>query len=209
MSNAPQPRSIPALPQKAMVNAAAPTAVEASERRRRLQNLVTQHLDRTARIIRVLGAPVGELEDLVQQAFSITASRLPDIERGKESAFLVETAVRLAANARRVQARGREIPTASFVEMADTRPSAEDLSDQRRAMEVLDRVLHEMDEDLTTVFVLCEVEQMTMADVAALLRVPAGTIASRLRRAREDFATRLRRFGLGEVAATGRKGTPR
>lgn len=205
MSNAPQPRSTLALSQQGTVNA----TVDASERQRRLQSLVTQDLDRTARIIRVLGAPAGELEDLVQQAFSITAGRLPDIELGKESAFLVETAVRLAANARRVQARGREIPTDNLVEIPDDRPSAEDLSDHRRAMEVLDRVLHQMDEDLATVFVLCEVEQMTMADVAALLSVPAGTIASRLRRAREDFTTRLRRLGLGKTAAGGGKGARR
>jgi len=41
--------------------------------------------------------------------------------------------------------------------------------------------------DLRTVFILSELEGMTMPEVAALLEVPVGTAASRLRRAREAF----------------------
>jgi RNA polymerase sigma-70 factor (ECF subfamily) len=179
--------------------------VNAPGREVRLSVLVTDHLDRAARIVRALGAPAEELEDLVHQAFSITAARLVDIDAGKESAFLVETAVRLAANARRRRARGREVPTAELPDVADDRPSPEELSDQRRALRLLDRVLDQMDEELCTVLVLCEIEQMTMADVAAAIRVPTGTVASRLRRARADFHDRVHRLGLDGAATGGRR----
>lgn len=167
-----------------------------TRRDQRLHLLVTDHLDRAARIIRAMGARPEEIEDLVHQAFSITATRLSDIQPGKESSFLVETAVRLAANARRGRFRSREISTANMPDVVDQRPSPEELSEQRRAWEILDGVLDGLDEDLRSVFVLCEIEQMTMADVSGVIGIPPGTVASRLRRAREDFQVSVRRLGL-------------
>ena len=51
-------------------------------------------------------------------------------------------------------------------------------------------VLEQMEEDLRTVFVLCEVEELSSGEVAEALGIPVGTVKSRLRRAREDFAVR-------------------
>jgi RNA polymerase sigma-70 factor (ECF subfamily) len=44
------------------------------------------------------------------------------------------------------------------------------------------------------VFVLFELEGMTMAEIATSLDVPPGTVASRLRRARELFAAAVSRI---------------
>ena len=63
-----------------------------------------------------------------------------------------------------------------------------------RAFDVLDALLDGLDEDLRQVFVLYEIEDMTMAAIAELLKVPPGTVASRLRRAREQFQERASRF---------------
>jgi RNA polymerase sigma-70 factor (ECF subfamily) len=41
--------------------------------------------------------------------------------------------------------------------------------------------------DLRAVFVLFELDQVTMAEIAEILDIPAGTVASRLRRARVAF----------------------
>ena len=43
-------------------------------------------------------------------------------------------------------------------------------------------------------FVLYELEELTMAEIARTLELPAGTIASRLRRAREAFEELSRRL---------------
>jgi RNA polymerase sigma-70 factor, ECF subfamily len=163
----------------------------------RLAALVEQHLDLAARVVRNLGALRGEVEDLVQQAFAITAARLDDIEPGKERAFLVQTAVRLAANARRTRARSREVTTGLMPEVADARPTPDQLSDQHRALRLLDGLLDSMELDLRAVFVLYEIEELTMAEIAVALQIPAGTVASRLRRARADFLARTRALGLG------------
>ena len=59
--------------------------------------------------------------------------------------------------------------------------------DHQRAIDLMGRILDGMTLDLRTVFVLSELEGMTMPEVAALLEIPVGTAASRLRRAREAF----------------------
>ncbi len=41
-------------------------------------------------------------------------------------------------------------------------------------------------------FVLYELEGLKMADIAGLLEIPPGTVASRLRRAREEFHAQAR-----------------
>jgi DNA-directed RNA polymerase specialized sigma24 family protein len=44
------------------------------------------------------------------------------------------------------------------------------------------------------VFVLCQIEELTVAQAAALQRIPIGTAASRLRRARRNVEERVKRF---------------
>jgi RNA polymerase sigma-70 factor (ECF subfamily) len=57
--------------------------------------------------------------------------------------------------------------------------------------QLLDRVLDRMDESLRVVFVLYEFEEMNMSEIADVLEIPRGTVASRLRRARGDFRERV------------------
>jgi RNA polymerase sigma-70 factor (ECF subfamily) len=175
------------------------------EQRRRLTALVDGHLDATGRILRHLGAPPDELEDLLQQAFAIVAARLGDIEPGKERAFLIETAVRLAASARRLRARSREVVSGQLPDLPDGAPSPEDLSERSRALHLLDRILDQMHQDLRCVFVLFEIEEMTMAEIANVLELPPGTVASRLRRARDEFLERVRRAGVSRSAPPPRR----
>jgi RNA polymerase sigma-70 factor (ECF subfamily) len=64
----------------------------------------------------------------------------------------------------------------------------------REARRVLDQILDGLSEDLRAVFLLYELEGQTMAEIASILGTPMGTVASRLRRAREEFQTAARRF---------------
>ena len=57
------------------------------------------------RLLRRLGAPEREADDLAQDVFIVAARRLEAIEQGRERAFLVGTAVRVASQARRSRAR--------------------------------------------------------------------------------------------------------
>jgi RNA polymerase sigma-70 factor (ECF subfamily) len=164
----------------------------------RLRALVDRHMDLAGRIIRNLGIADCDVDDVLQQAFSVTADRLDDIAPGKERAFLIQTAIRLCASARRARALSRETATDELPDVSDGRPSPEELSDLAGKRRMLDGVLGGMDLDLRSVFVLYEVEEMTMAEIATVLQLPAGTVASRLRRAREDFLGRVHRLRLAE-----------
>jgi RNA polymerase sigma-70 factor (ECF subfamily) len=70
---------------------------------------------------------------------------------------------------------------------ADPTRSEQRAADRRTALELLDRVLACMDQELVLVFVLYEVEGLSTPELAELLDVPLGTAASRLRRARQAF----------------------
>lgn len=164
---------------------------------RRLRALFDDNFDFVGRVVRNLGVPPSEIDDVLERTFSSAASRLADIEAGRERAFLVQAAVRWTANARRARARIREIAVDAVPDVPDLGVSAEERTDSRRAAAVLDELLGAMEVDLRAVFVLDEIEEMSRSEIATVLGIPEGTVASRLRRAREDFAGRLARWKLG------------
>jgi RNA polymerase sigma-70 factor (ECF subfamily) len=164
----------------------------------RLRAIVDDHFGFVARSLRGLGVVDADVDDAAQQVFLVVARRLAEIERGREASFLFQTALRIASRSRRGRARRREAGD-DDIEVVDQRASPEELIDQRRARAMLDRVLEDMDDELRAVFVLYEIEEMTSPQIADLLEIPLGTVASRLRRAREDFHARARRFAKGGV----------
>jgi RNA polymerase sigma-70 factor (ECF subfamily) len=160
----------------------------------RLRSLVTDHFDFVWRSLVRLGVPRPDAEDALQQVFLVASRRLDAIAVGSERAFLFGTALRLASRARRTHQRRREVLGGEGVEPLDPAPSVEDRIDHARARAALEAILDAMPLDLRTVFVLYELEQVTMAEIATILELPAGTVASRLRRAREQFQAATRRL---------------
>lgn len=167
------------------------SVVSPSEKDERLRRLVDQYIDFVARVLRNAGTPESELDDDLQRTFITAANRLDDIRRGAEKSFLLQIALRVAAHARRTLARRREVPSDDPPEIMETLATPEQLTDQRQARAMLDRVLDQMDIDLRTVFVLHEFEELNMSEIANVLEIPRGTVASRLRRARLEFRERV------------------
>ena len=159
----------------------------------RLRAMVDAHIDAIARVLRRLGVPESDVDDGVQQVFLTASRRLAEIEEHAEKAFLFRIALHVAMHARRSLARRREDPVED-VFVVDAAPSAEEMIDRQRAAKILEHVLDAMQEDIRVVFVLFEIEQLTVAEIAALVEIPEGTVASRLRRAREDFRERMKRL---------------
>jgi RNA polymerase sigma-70 factor, ECF subfamily len=175
-----------------MRNQALPALAAADERR--FSQIVARNVDFIWRCLRRMGIPSVDVDDAVQQVFLVAAAKLATIVPGSERAFLFATASRIAANARRsVQRRHDAIDHLRQAETWDS-PTQEELSDQLRARLLLDRILSEMTAELREVFVLFELEELAVAEVAELLAIPIGTVGSRLRRAREEFHERARRL---------------
>lgn len=152
-----------------------------------LAALVEAHADFVWRSLRRLGVPEAVVDDETQRVFMIAQSKLPHIAPGRERAFLFGVAMNVAAHARRTVARRREVNEEQLVGLVDPRPLPDAELDERRARALLDEVLDTMSIELRTVFVLFELEELSMAEIADVLEIPPGTVASRLRRAREEF----------------------
>ncbi len=157
----------------------------------RLRGMVDEHLEFVARVLRNAGTPQADVDDEVQRTFIIAARRLDDVRIGAEKSFLFRIALNLAAHVRRTLARRREVSGDEAPERVESLATPEQLTDRKRMRELLDRVLDQMDGNLRDVFVLHEFEEMNMSEIAGVLGIPRGTVASRLRRARADFRERV------------------
>jgi RNA polymerase sigma-70 factor (ECF subfamily) len=117
----------------------------------------------------------------------IVWQKLNDIRPHAERAFVIQTALRIASRSRRTQSRRREVDADGLAALSSGLPGAEELVDGQRARELFDSLLLELPDDLRTVFVLFEVEELSSAEIGEALGLPQGTVKSRLRRAREEF----------------------
>jgi RNA polymerase sigma-70 factor (ECF subfamily) len=152
----------------------------------RVRAVVDAHHDALWRFLRRMGVPEAHVEDAVQQVLLVFARRAADVDEGSERPFLFSTAHRVASDVRRKALRDREVVDGeALLQHADPAPDAEGQLGDKELRRCLDRVLDGLAPDLRAVFVLAEIEEMTMAEVSQLLSIPPGTVASRLRRARE------------------------
>jgi RNA polymerase sigma-70 factor, ECF subfamily len=169
-------------------------APRGQDRSLRLRELIERHYDFVWRSLRRFGVPAADAEDAAQEVFVSAARRVDDIEPGRERGFLYRTAVHHAAHAHRARARRREVVGEPLDERPDAAPDPEQLLEGARALAAFHRAIGEIEIDARAVFILYELEQHTMAEIAELLELPAGTVASRLRRARATFVESARRL---------------
>jgi RNA polymerase sigma-70 factor (ECF subfamily) len=154
------------------------------------------------RVLRRSGLHPADADEVAQDVFWVFAQRAADVPEYAERSFLISVALRVASDRRRSKWNRRvNVPLEPEAYASDALLPDEVLArDRKRA--ILDEALEELDEAHREVFVLFELEQMTREEVAEALSIPAGTVASRLRRAREVFhaaaerlQARARRFG--------------
>jgi RNA polymerase sigma-70 factor (ECF subfamily) len=164
-----------------------------AERSPRLARLIQEQFGFVWRLLRRIGVAESDADDAAQQVFIAASRRIGDIRPGSERAFLFSTALHVGSRVRRSRVRKKEDFGVALDEQTDPAPALEELVDRRRARALLDALLEEMPLELRVIFVLYEIEQLTSSEIAEVVGVPAGTVASRLRRAREDFAARVTR----------------
>jgi RNA polymerase sigma-70 factor (ECF subfamily) len=159
----------------------------------RLTALVESQFSLVWRSLRRLGLSEADADDATQQVFVVAGRKLDQIESGRERAFLVGVAVRVARDTRRSQRRQRILPDADPDDHLDSQPTPDRALENRQFVELLDVLLEGLDPSARAVFVLYEVQELTMAEIAEALKIPAGTVASRLRRGRNEFKAALMR----------------
>jgi RNA polymerase sigma-70 factor (ECF subfamily) len=151
-----------------------------------------QYFDFVWANLRRLGIPSAHLEDAVQELFIVVHRRLGEFAgRSSMKTWLAGIAWRIASEHRRHESRkggGTPVPDTLVAPGRDPLGAAMHAESVRQ----LDALLNELDEDKRVVFVLAELEQMSVPEIAQALDVNMNTVYSRLRAARMIFDDVLR-----------------
>lgn len=162
--------------------------------------MVEAHFDLLWRSARRLGLDAGRAEDVAQKAFVIASEKIDSIELGKERAFLLGVVSKLSSDARKSAFYRSSVFSPEMMERAmDTRSRPESRLAEKELRGLLDAAIGSLDEDLRTVFVLSQIEDLSQPEIADALSIPMGTVASRLRRAKEELREQLRTWTDREV----------
>ncbi len=145
--------------------------------------------------LRSLGVLASDVDDAFQEVFVVIHRRLGEFEDrgGSLRAWVYGICVRVALRARSRRSAAREIASDDVPESVDPMTPAEHLS-ERQAREILNMILDEIDDEKRQVFVLYELEELSMQEVAQSLECPVQTAYSRLRAAREAVDAAVRRY---------------
>lgn len=154
------------------------------------KELVENHYEFIWRLLRRMGLGPADADDATQQVFMVTLLPEPKlIQPGSERSFLYGVAINVCREFRRKHVAGsRHDPSSLEAQVAPDSPLRD--VENRQAWQQLQQVLAAMSEDVRTTFVLFELEGLTVPEIAELVSVPIGTVASRLRRGREVFHER-------------------
>ncbi len=170
-----------------------PSSTQAIERDALFERIFDAEYDYVHHSLRRLGVQQRDLEDLAHDVFVAVYGNLSRYDETRPiKPWLFAFAFRLASDYRRL-ARHR---TALGVEPDDvvaSQPSAEDTAIDRQTARLVDRALDGLPLEQRAVFVMYEIDETSMKDVAETLEIPVNTAYSRLRLARAAFAEAVRR----------------
>jgi RNA polymerase sigma-70 factor (ECF subfamily) len=157
--------------------------------------LFSEHAPFVLRVMRHLGVAPADLNDQSQEVFVAVFQGLAGFEgRSSERTWIYGICVRVASNYRRRAYVRRERAVSEPPEQSSSADQHAELEQARGAAE-LGRLLDCLDADKREVFVLYEIEELPMKDVAAACDCPLQTAYSRLRAARRILLERLQQEG--------------
>lgn len=152
--------------------------------------------------VRRLGVDDEAVDDVVQEVFVIIHSRLHTLQQPDSLRSWVYGVVRRTVSGYH---RARRAKGAHGLEVAmvdETLPATQltpfEQSEHNDQMQLLAKLLAELDEAKREVFVLAELEEMTVPEIAQALEIPLNTAYSRLRTARQAFEQALARHAARE-----------
>ncbi len=164
--------------------------------------LVTKYQRKLGRLLSRFIRDPSEVEDVTQEAFIKAYRALPGF-RG-DSAFytwLYRIGINTAKN--HLVAMGRRAPTSTEMdaEEAENLESGDQLRDlntpenqmmSRQVGDTVNQTLQELPEELRTAITLREIEGLSYEEIATVMQCPVGTVRSRIFRAREAVAAKLK-----------------
>ncbi len=144
-------------------------------------------------VLAKLGVASADLPDVCQEVFVVVHRKLVDFDgRTSLRSWIYGICVRTASTYRRAMRGRKERPAFPMPEPHAPARQDEDV-ERHRARECLRLVLDGLDDERRAVFVLYELEELTMKEVAEALGCPLQTAYSRLYTAREAVTLAFRR----------------
>ena len=145
------------------------------------------------RSLRRLGVAERDVEDLAHEVFLAVHGALHQYDPARPiRPWLFAFCFRVASHYRR-KAR-REVIDETTAELEDFSEGADALVDRERRRRLVLLALDGVDLERRAVFVLHELDGVTCEQIARTLDIPVGTVYSRLRVAREEFAAKVKRL---------------
>ena len=158
--------------------------------------IVRRHNSRLHRVARSVVRDQAEAEDVVQEAYLRAFSHLSSF-RGASSLSTWLTRITLNEALGRVRRRSltmaashadldvvRDEDAVALLPFGRTPPTPEAMLEERQLRELLDKAVHDLPEPFRCVFVLRNVDDLSIDDIARRLSLKPQTVKTRLHRAR-------------------------
>ena len=151
------------------------------------------------RTARRKGVAPESVEDVCQEVFVVVHRRVQDDEgRSSLKTWVFGVLENVVRTHRRSLARTspghRSLgPLVALEDLADRQPRLDEWVALRETELLAQRILNGMDDAKHIVFVLAEIEELGLGEVATAIGIPRSTVVARLRAARADFAAGVKR----------------
>lgn len=156
-----------------------------------------QYFDFVWSSARHLGIANEAIDDVVQEVFIVIHERLPTLQQPESLRSWIYGVVRRVASGHRRSHKLYQVRGAEVAQLAEpgvrTPTTPQQVAEQNAQVQLLQSLLSELDEPKREVFVLAELQEMSVPEIALALEIPVNTAYSRLRAARLAFEAGLAR----------------
>jgi RNA polymerase sigma-70 factor (ECF subfamily) len=155
-----------------------------------------EHFDYVWNSLRHCGVRPADLEDLAHEVFFRVHERIDAYDPARPIRPWLFAFVYRVASAHRRLARHRAEVLDDRVDAPDGGVGAEEILIRRQDGELAAQALDAVDLDRRAVFLLHEIDEVPIPQVAEALGIPTATAYSRLRLARQEFNVAVKRLRL-------------
>jgi RNA polymerase sigma factor (sigma-70 family) len=170
------------------------------------ERLFCEYFKHVMRSVQWMGVPARNAPDVTQDVFIAVHRALPRYDPSRPLLpWLNAIIYRTARDYLQLQRHARELLVGESDDRVDP---ISDAAERRLVMDdaavIVTKLLQDLDEERRQVFVMHELHEMPIEDIANSLHLPETTIRSWMRRARKEFDAALRRWDAAEEHKFGR-----
>ena len=157
----------------------------------RFEELYTRYASDVRRVSYFYLGDRQQAEDVTQDVFVRLLTHAPDLEPGKEKAWLLKVALNRCRDLWRAAWVKRVVLGSPAMELT---PAPDQMEDRMERQELL-AAIRRLPADFRDVILLHYYQGYGIAEIAQMLKVPEGTISSRLSRGRKKLEEILKESG--------------